>query len=87
VGVEILACGYQLGAERMHAFGPSRRREIFMFSLCDPVLSSIASLFQAAPYGRDKPQRSAPMPDVLYVAAGLGLIGAMILYAKALARA
>ncbi len=62
-------------------------RQIFMAALCPTALSMIASLFRLAPYAPDKPQRSEPMWDVIYLAAGLGLIGAMILYAKALTRA
>jgi hypothetical protein len=62
-------------------------RQIFMAALCRKTPSAMESLFRSAPNGFDKPQRSAPMSDVIYLAAGLGLIGAMILYAKALTRA
>ncbi|MGO8739310.1 hypothetical protein [Rhodoblastus sp.] len=58
-----------------------------MTALCGAPFSSIASLFRLAPYAPDKPQRSEPMWDVIYLAAGLGLMGGMILYAKALTRA
>ncbi len=37
--------------------------------------------------GPDKPQRSEPMSDVIFLGAGIGLISVVILYAIALMRA